>query len=272
MIALVLMLIMSAQGVSATPEAGRVTGVLRTTAGAPASKVRVSVKLSSENPADAALVGLGETDETGYFVLENIPPGRYYVIAGRVDRPTIYPGTLEAANGTIITVGAGATVEGIDFAIAESSYRPSSPEFLTPRITQITVPVIVTVEGGGQIPIPADAQSATIHLTPVAGGKDLQTPLNSAGVSVPITPGVTEEYHVRVENLPAGYVVKSIKFDSTDLTTDTLKASLGTLGQTPATPQIVTFTGEGELQRIIDSITQRPQASRKLLIILASAP
>jgi hypothetical protein len=265
---------LSLQGNPVLPQVGRVTGVLRTPAGAPASKVRVSATLSPRSRAEstAELVSLGETDEEGRFVLENIPPGDYYIVAGRVDLPTVYPGTQELARGTTITVTPGATVSGIDFVIAESSYRPApaTPERSVPRVIQATLPVRVVVEGGGNLPVSAAGRSTTIQLIPVAGGKAQEIPLNSAGITLPVTPGVTEEYRVRIDNLPEGYVVKSMMFDSTDLTNETLKASLSSL--TPVTARIVTFGGEGELQRQVDQAMQRAAARRGLSITLALVP
>jgi hypothetical protein len=263
---------LSLQGNPVLPQVGRVTGVLRTAAGAPASKVRVSATLSPRSRAEstAELVSLGETDEEGRFVLENIPPGDYYIVAGRVDLPTVYPGTQELARGTTITVTPGATVSGIDFVIAESSYRPATPERPVPLVTQATLPVSVMVEGGGNLPVSAGGRSTTIQLIPVAGGKAHETPLNSARITLPVTPGVTEEYRVRIDNLPEDYVVKSMTFDSTDLTTETLKASLSSL--TPVTARIVTFGGEGPLQRLVDQAMQRAAARRGLSITLALKP
>jgi hypothetical protein len=274
LIAIMLTLMLSLQGNPVLPQGGRVTGVLRTAEGAPASKVRVSATMSprSSSESTAELVSLGETGEDGRFVLENIPPGRYYIVAGRVDLPTVYPGTQEIAKGTTITVTSGATVSGIDFVIAESSYRPATPERPVPRVIQATLPVNVIVEGGGKLPVSAGGRSATIQLTPVAGGKTQEVPLNSAGITLPLTPGVTEEYRVRIDNLPEGYVVKSMTFDSADLTTETLKASLSSLPSL-APPRIVTFGGEGELQRKVDQAMQRAAAARRgLSIMLALDP
>jgi hypothetical protein len=148
---------------------------------------------------------------------------------------------------------------------------PATPELSAPRVIQATLPVSVIVEGGSKLPVPAEGRVTTIQLTPVSGGKAQEAPLNSAGITLPVTPGVTEEYRVRVDNLPEGYVVKSMTFDSTDLTTGTLKASVSSLTSLAA-PRIVTFGGEGELQRRVDEAMQRAAARRGLLITLALDP
>jgi len=72
-------------------ETGSVTGVLKTSEGLPAVGVRVAVMAIADSAFAATgdeLVSLVATDEDGRFLLENIPPGRYFISAGRVDLPT----------------------------------------------------------------------------------------------------------------------------------------------------------------------------------------
>jgi hypothetical protein len=130
--------------------------------------------------------------------------------------------------------------------------------------TLITVPITVTIEGGGTLP---SSDAAKIRLIPIAGGKDLETGLGSSGIGIPVSVN-TEEYRVRVENLPDGYQVKAITFGDADLTVDTLKASLTTL---IPPPRIITYTGEGELQALVDGARQR-LAGRILSVTLTAAP
>ena len=51
-----------------------------------------------------ATVSLAETDSTGRYQLENVPPGRYYITAGRLDVLTYYPGTLEVSQGLVVSI------------------------------------------------------------------------------------------------------------------------------------------------------------------------
>jgi hypothetical protein len=128
---------------------------------------------------------------------------------------------------------------------------------------QITVPIVVTVEGGAALPDDA-AGGPTVKLVPVAGGKSLETPLSNKGIAIPVT-SATDEYRVSIENLPVGYSVRGITFGSTNLVTDTLKTSIAELSPGP---RIVTYTGEGELQGIIDAIVQRRAGAKILSVTL----
>ena len=256
-----------------TSEAGRVSGTLRTPAGAPASGVRIAATPAGENGADlgTTLIRLAETDDEGRFVLENVPPGRYYIIAGRVDQPTLYPGTLELSKGTILSVTAGAALSGIDFVANDASLRPAVTSGRSaPNNIQITVPIVVTVEGGAALPDDA-AGGPTVKLLPVAGGQSLEAPLNNKGIAIPVT-SATDEYRVSIENLPVGYSVRGITFGSANLVTDTWKTSIAELSPGIAElslgPRIVTYTGEGELQRIIDAIVQRRAGGKILSVTL----
>src|SRR5215207_2239792 len=90
-----------AQGIPVAPnQSGTVLGTLRTAAGTPVAGVRVSALGKPENTMDLAtsnsMAGLAETDAAGRFRLENIPPGRYYIVAGNIDVPTFFPGTITA--------------------------------------------------------------------------------------------------------------------------------------------------------------------------------
>jgi hypothetical protein len=112
-------------------------------------------------------------------------------------------------------------------------------------VIQVWLPVSVMVEADGKVPVSADTRPATIHLTPVAGGNSLEAPLNSTSIAIPVTKGVIEEYSVRIEKLSEAYVVKSMTFDSTDLSAGTLKISPATLIRT------VTRTGPHAFQGIL---------------------
>jgi hypothetical protein len=242
-IALFLGILIAIQG-PALPQTGKVTGILRTAAGTPAVRVRVA----ASDISTAALVSLSETDQQGRFVLENIPPGRYYIVAGRVDLPTFYPGTLGIANGTILEIASGAAISGISFAVNDASTRPPLPGSPSPpapvlREPQMDLPIRIKVEGEGTMALSTAGQSTRIQLTARNSGKGSELALDATNFTIP---DVSDEYDVRLVNLPNGYVVTSMTFNGADLMNGPLKA--------PTTPpfRIITFTGEGKLQSAAD--------------------
>jgi hypothetical protein len=106
----VLWLLLSAllvQTVSPRIEGGIVAGTLRQRDGSPAAGNA------------STLVVLTQTDAAGHYRLEDIPPGRYYIVAGPVNTPTFYPGAQN--------VGSGTTSDGIDFQATAESLRPAAP-------------------------------------------------------------------------------------------------------------------------------------------------
>src|SRR5688572_9427032 len=159
----------------------------------------------------AAMAGLAETDDQGRFTLEDIPPGRYSIAAGRLDLQTYYPGTQLLTDATVLTVKAGETITGINFALNSASIGRASSltgiVLATPRITA-TIPVKVQAENGGKLPISADGQVVTLRLVPSLS--PLGMPLNGSSFSVS-GPGPAD-YRVVVENLPNSYEVKSIRY------------------------------------------------------------
>jgi hypothetical protein len=176
-----------------------------------------------DNPADvvsaASLTSLAETDEAGRFRIENIPPGNYYIVAGRVDQPTYYPGTAEIRGGRLIAVAAGETVSGIDFSVADSSFRVAGVS----SSSGVTVTVRFKVDDNGKLPVSSGGGITTIRLTRVADGVRTDVAMNqSTTVFQPSAAG----FRVSVEQLPADYEVKSMTYGSLDLTTTPLRVGM----------------------------------------------
>src|SRR6185295_3473657 len=110
-------------------QTGSVTGVVRTAGGAPAAGIRVTaMRVEAVDDALRAMASLAQTDSMGRYRLENVPPGRYYITAGRVDLPTYYPGTLDMTKGSVISISSVALVSDIDFVIQDQSATlPNAP-------------------------------------------------------------------------------------------------------------------------------------------------
>src|SRR5207249_10723371 len=139
------------------------------------------------------------TDEAGGYRLEDIPPGRYYIVAGRLDSPTYYPGTLQTAGATIVRITPGANLSGLDFVMKDSSagraYAPDFGGFAI--VSSVTIRLRLTLEDGAKIPVFSAGHytSPMLRLTPVAGTNASAFPLTGSTIVAP--PG---EYAVTVEN------------------------------------------------------------------------
>jgi hypothetical protein len=238
MLGFLLPIILLMQGIPVLPnQGGTVTGVLTTEGARPAAGVRVAVMVQPENPADvasaASLVSIAETDDTGRFILENIPPGRYYITAGRVELPTYFPGTLEIAAGRIVTIAAGVTVPGVDFAIKDISDR--GVETIN---AMLRIPMHIQIENGARIPIFSERGKVRLRLTHLTDGAWSEIPLDAPSMTLPVAAG---EYQVAVENLPEGYTVNSLNFGAINLLNDTLKVTAGDL-PAPAKDERISLT------------------------------
>jgi hypothetical protein len=225
---------------------GTIVGVLRDSSGSLAAGVRVSAMVRPDEVKDllaaSAYGALAETDNLGRFRLENVPPGRYYIVAGRVDAPTYYPGTVQQSEGKVVQITPGITVEGINFVLNNGSIGRANPD-LGGTVNWI-IPVQVRIEGGGKIPLFVAGQFPTLRLTRITGTRS-DVALNTASVTI-VEPSLLNnpsaavpDYRVSVENLPDTYALKSLTFGSTDLRTDALRLPRITAGSTVTQSSIV---------------------------------
>ena len=251
MLALLLAMTLGAQS-PAVPQNSSIVGLLKTAAGTPASRVSVAAAAVSGDRSKfdrTAVVGLVQTDDQGRYLLENIPPGRYYIVAGRLDFPTFYPGEIRSEAATVLEISSGVQVLGIDFTVDEDSVRPGTP---------FTLNVQVLVEGGG--PAPDTAAKPIIQLTRTGITKTLEVPITTASFTLPDA-GAT--YQIRLLNLPNNYVLTSMTLSEIDLTKTPLTAP-------PAPLRVITFSGQGALQEAIDRASQRLDEARRTLSITLS--
>ena len=132
MLALLLGLGLLAQGAPAARQAAPagppsvVSGTLRKPDGSPADGVRVIAQLAPPpniRPDEGTQYYIAPpptrttfTDDQGRYRLENVPPGRYYIVAGLLGQSTYYPGAAEDNKATIITL-AGGSNSNLDFTL-----------------------------------------------------------------------------------------------------------------------------------------------------------
>jgi hypothetical protein len=250
---LLLAALLITQGIPRPNQTGTITGVVRDSSGKPAVGVRVGAISISDSTLDvasiSAMVSLAETDATGRYTLEAVPAGRYYIAAGRVDFPTYYPGTQALGRGTVVSVLSRATVTGIDFALQDSSSRTAD---LTPGLPLVfSLPVQVSVDGGGKLPVFSPRGFLFIGLTNTTTGIRADVPINASST---IVASQTAEYRVSVENVPPGFVVQSILAGGVDVAAAGLKLST------------VTFQPSAQARGVIQMV-----ANTTLTITLARA-
>jgi hypothetical protein len=158
MILLLLMTMVVQQG-------GTVTGVLKDATGKPAVGVRVAAVIQSDPTAKSAgpeaMARIVETDAEGRYLLDDVPQGRYFISAGRVDQPTYYTGAKEMARATVVSVMPGSAVSGIDFTLDQASAGLAigmgttfnSIVAISSSTPALNLPLELRVEDGGKIPI-----------------------------------------------------------------------------------------------------------------------
>jgi len=118
---ILLLALLLAQGLTGSQaDKGILTGQVRSLSGQPVGGVRVAAMAVGETgvPDGTILASLTQTDAAGNYRLENVPPGRYYIMAGLIDFPSYFPGVSNIAEATVVTVAASARVSGMDFTLA----------------------------------------------------------------------------------------------------------------------------------------------------------
>ena len=252
-----LLLLLLFQGALIQAEKASVTGVVRLADGKPAVGVRVAAMATPQSGTDSvnatALISLTKTDESGRYRLEGVEPGRYYIIAGRVDVPTYYPGVTSAANATSITITASGTLLGnVDFIVAEDSTKPLPspfPAFPSLASTQLTGRILLDDNSKGS-PLPETVTLTFTTTLTTANGTRAR--LSGFFVTTAVRPdggfqmsGPGGQSSISLARLPAGYSAKSITAGSTDLLTQPLDIPPGTT----TAPEIVIILAVDSPQR-----------------------
>jgi len=88
----------------------------------PVAGVRVmAVPAGSTETGALVMSNFSVADDAGRYRLENIPAGRYYIAAGRVDVPTFYPAALDRSKATAVSISAATPIAGIDITLQDVS-------------------------------------------------------------------------------------------------------------------------------------------------------
>lgn len=127
MIAFLLAVSMSLQGPGALqPGTGIVTGLVKTPDGRPAAGVRIAA-VDIEDSAASNLLSVAETDSTGRYRLTNIPAGRYYIVAGRLNDLRYYPEGADRSRAAAIEVEPARIRADVNLSVPGGSQRPVQP-------------------------------------------------------------------------------------------------------------------------------------------------
>jgi len=113
-------------------------------------------------PASTAL-----TDAQGRYRLANLAPGRYFIVASMFGYPTFYPATTNADGATVVTVGAAAPVDGINFTVLLPPGGNVSGRVSTPPSTNSQEKAILSGVALGELletPVAQDGSFTFGHL------------------------------------------------------------------------------------------------------------
>jgi hypothetical protein len=248
-----------AQIVPVSPlQTGSVTGVVRTATGAPAAGIRVTaMRTDAMDDALRAMVSLSQTDSTGRYRLENVPAGRYYIAAGRVDLPTFYPGTLDMTQGTAVSISSSAPLSDIDFVIQDTS-AAVPPERGTRGLTS----------GRGVQIIPPNPSNPPRPVNQNRGrGVSPVSPQQRAAV-VPVTPNQSP---LTIRRSPAGQNLVSIAAQP-NAAWWTNAALVARLGLTSDQMKKVEATFDQHRQAIVQNMAELAKEEASLARLLEAEP
>jgi 5-hydroxyisourate hydrolase-like protein (transthyretin family) len=127
MTAFVLAVVIFAQGAGALqPGTGIVTGSLKTSDGRPAAGVRVGA-VDVDDPTSSSLLSVSETDPAGRYRLINIPEGKYFIVAGRLNDLHYFPAGADRSKATEVQVEAARIRSDVNFTVPGGIQRPVRP-------------------------------------------------------------------------------------------------------------------------------------------------
>lgn len=109
------------QSAAAQERTGAITGTIRSVNGDLAPGVRVMAVMADGSfsaASEPAFSVITETGADGRYRFIDLPPGAYYVVAGRLETPTTYfPGVRGPSAARVMLAPAGRTLADVDFAL-----------------------------------------------------------------------------------------------------------------------------------------------------------
>jgi hypothetical protein len=203
-----------------TVTGGVITGILKRSDGTPAVGVRVSARpRQTPGQSDETMVSQAESDASGRYILDKLPPGPYVIGAGRIGRQTYYPGTQVLSDASAVSIsllaGIDFTVTGIDFTVPDESLS-------LPR--SFTIPIRLRIEGSDRSSVSPGTAAPRLRLMHEETGQFTTIVLGPTSTTVDLPrPVGSVIYFPFVEGIPAGYSLKSILYGTTDVKVKTLR-------------------------------------------------
>jgi hypothetical protein len=269
MTAILFSLMIVLQGIP-VQQGGTVSGILRDSRGMPVAGVRMAA-VARGDPLEKAgpMSGITETDTQGRFTLENIPPGRYVIAAGRLDLQTFYPGTQSLGDAAILTIARGTTISDINFVLRDSSFGRAMNDVSAVGLAApiaAAIPVSIRVENGGKVPVTANGREISLTLASLTD--QFTFPIDAAAIGVPGP--LSADFSVRVDGLPPAYKIKSITYGATDITHGTFALSAANFS---AAIRFITFTGPIAVSGVVNvSPPTTPPSPISITLEHAAAP
>jgi hypothetical protein len=132
--ALLALLLLQLRTPATRQEGAVITGRIEVPRGRSVEGLRVFAATAepASQPGNTTIVAVGNAGKDGQFRLENVPPGRYVIMAGLLEAPTYFPGVSALTEAIAITADPGRTVSGIDFAALIQSIGVNVSGHVTP--------------------------------------------------------------------------------------------------------------------------------------------
>ena len=246
-------------------DSGAVAGTLRLPDGRPASGVRVGVMAppgvgrGAPNGA-GTLVIQGQADASGKFQLEEVPPGRYYILAGRLEAPTFYPGVPDFATAKAIDVVANVTLRDINFEVTMPGRSPLPKSPPPAPLGLIPVKGRIVLKGD---PSPPPAGITFQIANPPKALRSVPVIVDADGTfTIALEAG---DQSLSVESLQDGYSLLSLTSGTTDLRTQPLRVRTGVA--IDVTLNAVVTPRYRLLGRLVEDSTERPLVGEQVELV-----
>jgi hypothetical protein len=201
------------------PTNGSIAGAIQLPGGAAVAGVRVTAMAVTDSPAapteSTVFASTALADLNGHYRLENLPPGRYYIVAWPMNGPMYYPGGNSLALASIVTLTPGRQLAAFDiggggaFGGGAALAPPGGLVVnANPAINRPATTGRVVAEAGTTLP------AGQVTVTGRTGNSFSTTTVVGNTFSLRLSEG---DNQITLAGLPAGTSLKSIRYGNTDV-------------------------------------------------------